>query len=206
MSTLRDKLGLPTDWYVGPRIELKPFNFGLIINRPSPSPYQTDLEFPIYDISDATRLVQVLVTMMNKQFGLTVESLQDGTVKFNTPSPGPYPQKFDVMNHNYTYKKEEEKSEDSDSDNQLDSVLCSIMDRLETVEDSLKTLRELYKSIDDYYENLGEKEQENNTKTIEKEQYPSIIKDLVVKVNKLENELNTIKTKKKYVEWPGQDD
>ena len=156
MSTLRDKLGLSTDWYVGPRIELKPFNFGLIINRPSPSPYQTDIEFPIYDISDATRLVQILVTMMNKQFGLTVESLPDGTVKFNTPSPGPYPQKFDVMNHNY--------------------------------------------------QDRGEKEQENNTKTIEKEQYPSIIKDLVLKVNKLENELNTIKTKKKYIEWPGQDD
>jgi len=150
MSTLRDKLGLSMDWYVGPRIELKPFNFGLIINRPSPSPYQTDLEFPIYDISDATRIVQVLVTMMNKQFGLTIESLQDGTVKFNTPSPAPYPQKFDVMNYNY--------------------------------------------------ENVGEKEQENNTKTIEKEQYQSIIKDLVLKVNKLENELNTIKTKKKYIE------
>lgn len=156
MSTLRDKLGLDTDWFVGPRIELKPFNFGLIINRPSPSPYQTDIEFPIYDISDATRLVQVLVTMMNKQFGLTIESLHDGTVKFNTPSPGPYPQKFDVFNHNT--------------------------------------------------QNKGEKEQENNRKEEEKEQYQSIIKDLVNKVNKLENELNTIKTKKKYIEWPGQDD
>ena len=156
MSTLRHKLGLDTDWFVGPRIELKPFNFGLIINRPSPSPYQHDIEFPIYDISDATRIVQVLVTMMNKQFGLTVESLHDGTVKFNTPSPGPYPQKFDVFNLNN--------------------------------------------------QNKGEKEQETNTKEEEREQYQTIIKDLVNKVNKLENELNTIKTKKKYIEWPGQDD
>ena len=159
MSTLRHKLGLDTDWFVGPRIELKPFNFGLIINRPSHSPYQHDIEFPIYDISDATRLVQVLVTMMNKQFGLTVESLHDGTVKFNTPSPGPYPQKFDVMN-----------------------------------------------AMNHNSQNKGEKEQETNTKEEQKEQYQSIIKDLVNKVNKLENELNTIKTKKKYIEWPGQDD
>lgn len=150
MSTLRDKLGLSADWFVGPRIELKPFNFGLIINRPSPSPYQTDIEFPIYDISDATRLVQVLVTMMNKQFGLTVESLHDGTVKFNTPSPGPYPQKFDVFNHNTQSKKEEVKDEDSVSDNELDAIFCSIMDRLEAVEESLKTLVDLHKNLDDW--------------------------------------------------------